>query len=280
MKSIQDTERDTLRWRLRAEEFDGKPQVVVAPDRWQLDPLSVRQIAWAEGYAEVAAPHPAVLSFQCIRPDPNRWTHPPGHLYDHPPDQVAPAAEKRLRAKIQNRDRFWVSLRDIKLPRETVLRTAEACGMRLAWELGDETDQILLLAKSTIADPVAQPRRGSLRPSSGMLILVGAFVFAAVCLTGALLAYHDRQPAMLVLFPCALVGTTAILTFPRLLPRSKRASLLLRDFDGRPFRTVLTVWFGFTVKLLCQAGEIYGYRFRQEGNIGMLGTTITFQRTR
>ncbi|QWF81701.1 hypothetical protein [Amycolatopsis sp. CA-230715] len=268
---------------VREQQFAGQPVVSVSPVMWRLDPSAIRLLAWAEGYAEAPPEHPDVLTFHCVRQrytDDPQWTYPPGYVFE-PAERAGEKDRNRLRARLAKEPRCWVSLRDARLRSETVAKIAAERGMRIAAKLGDDTDQVLLLAGATDSNPLAVARRTGLGSITHPMWLTIAGLLIGLGFGGAVLvglSTGNQVLAFVLGFGVAAIVVGAV-SLTRLLPRSTRTALMISHFSGDTVVELDRRLYDVSNLLCAQAATLHGYRFVRQRTYRR-AVTLVFQRVR
>ncbi|WIY05333.1 hypothetical protein QRX60_16345 [Amycolatopsis mongoliensis] len=235
---------------LRFRVFSGAPVVEVAPAQWGLDPAAVRQAAAGRRYRETPPGQAGFLRFEFA---PGSF---PPH-FDRGPG--TDADRRRLAGLLGREDRFWASLRRLRLGRADVHAVAAAAGMAVVAEVADPTDRLLLLRRAGLPDEELRPRtrRRITRAQvwSGLAVLFAACVGTAI--VWAQLAHRALGPMLLVVGGAAvLLGAGVVMRF--VAGRSPRLPWLDAPFDGSP-QVAVPFPVSLSTELLGEVASLHGY---------------------
>ncbi|WP_158881844.1 hypothetical protein [Amycolatopsis anabasis] len=252
--------------------FNGQTYVHVPEAGRGYSGFETRQVAAEHGYYEIPPQAPGILSFQngrtmAVRPGsftplpPPSPPIPPESWFDHPATAEVPSRERWLRNRISGDDQTWISVRQAKLPRRHIENFAAQHGMRVAWSFSDETDQILWLSREPIRLILPLPSPLGLRAFrpfftaclSAVILFVAGFVAAFFYFRAG------YTPWALACLAAGVVFSAVALSFPRLLPRSARAALLAREFNGTQGVGILLPTYGISAGITEQMAGTFGY---------------------
>ncbi|UMP05752.1 hypothetical protein [Amycolatopsis sp. EV170708-02-1] len=242
--------------RLRFQVFTGTPYTHVSPMEWRIDPGALRDIARSRGYAEIAPMFQGCLSFQFA----------PGHVPPVPvfdgPDRPDKDRERWLLNQLSGSDRVWISLKHANLSARRVAEVAETEGLRVAADLTDPGDRLLLLSRDPSPPRLPLPARTGLRfryawlnyiAPATVLVLLGAAAVIAGIPSG-----HEA-PIVGLLFMAAFAGAIPAAFTTTLFPRTTRVGWLAREFDGSHHVEFAIRTYQIPADLVVQIAAYHGY---------------------
>ncbi|MGW4520334.1 hypothetical protein [Amycolatopsis sp. NPDC004378] len=256
---------------LRFRVFTGTPVVEVAPARWGLDPIVVRQAAFSRRYREIPAAQAGTLRFE-FAPGlfPRHFDRGPG----------TDADRGRLAKLLIGQDQFWASSRRLRLGRADVGAVAAAAGLAVVAEVADSTDRLWLLRRPTLPAEELRPRTHG--PRFGFAAVQGlvAFVALLAVVAGTWFASTSEHKWPLLLVPVGVVVPLgAIFVVRAVAGRSPRMPWLDEEFTGG-WQVVVPPPPSVSTELLGEVASLYGYFYAGQYSAGRTSTNLLFTKTR
>lgn len=264
--------------------FDGRYRVDVNPAQWRVDAPTARTIAAERGYVEVTPGYLGMLSF--VRTAAERAAYTGGSTAVSGGDYGQPSAgvsgltkqESSLISDIRAAGELWVSLRQHRITGPRMATLLEICGIQYVFTCGDQTDQVMLLRdphiqgyqRSTVGS------RKHTRPTYVLIVFTAAIAFVSI--VGAVYFNKTSETIPGLVMMAALIGSIALPLSPRLFNRSRRASLLSREFNGRKGVFVYHSWYGVSDYIVSEMARFHGYMYHEKSYTKMYGSYLKFVR--